>query len=84
MKNLELTADILAKVKEAFTVWTGNASLETTKAALMQAVKPRKTRVSGIHPWLHPTKGWRDFARPRGTNKRRKLIRQGELMVFHR
>ena len=31
--------------------------------------------------WLHPTKGWRGFSRPRGTNKRRKLITQGWLMI---
>jgi hypothetical protein len=30
-------------------------------------------RHSGPHPWLHPTKGWRDNARPRKTNRRRRL-----------
>lgn len=33
------------------------------------------------HPFLHPTKGWRNFARPAGTNRRRKLIHQGWLSV---
>jgi hypothetical protein len=33
------------------------------------------------HPFLHPTKGWRNFARPAGTNRRRKLIPTGFLMV---
>lgn len=33
------------------------------------------------HPFCHPTKGWRYFARPRGTNKRRKLIPQGANLV---
>lgn len=35
------------------------------------------------HPFLHPTKGWRSFARPaKGkSNRRRKLIRMGGLLV---
>ena len=40
--------------------------------------RPKRTH----HPWLHPTKGWRMFSRPRGTNKRRKLVKQGLLCVF--
>lgn len=35
------------------------------------------------HRFLHPTKGWRMFARPRKTNRRRKLIPQGVLLVPH-
>lgn len=33
------------------------------------------------HPFLHPTKGWRNFARSAGTNRRRKLVHQGWLLV---
>lgn len=33
------------------------------------------------HQFIHPTKGWRMFARPGKANSRRKLIRQGMLMV---
>lgn len=33
------------------------------------------------HRFLHPTKGWRQFSRPGKTNRRRKLIRTGVLMV---
>lgn len=33
------------------------------------------------HPFLHPTKGWRSFARPGKANRRRKLIRVGAGMV---
>jgi hypothetical protein len=29
----------------------------------------------------HPTKGFRAFCRPAGTNRRRRLIRTGELML---
>lgn len=33
------------------------------------------------HPFLHPTKGWRSFARPGKANRRRKLIAQGSNLV---
>lgn len=33
------------------------------------------------HPFLHPTKGWRSFARPGKANRRRKLIPTGVGMV---
>lgn len=33
------------------------------------------------HAFLHPTKGWRSFARPGKANRRRRLNRTGFLMV---
>lgn len=48
---------------------------------MLHPPRPEIVRRSA-HPWLHPTKGWRQFARPRKTNRRRKLILQGRLMVF--
>lgn len=44
------------------------------------SMEPKIIRTT--HPWLHPTKGWRHFARPAGTNRRRRLIFQGQLMVL--
>lgn len=48
------------------------------------ATTPAGSRVEMIrtcHPFLHPTKGWRNFARPGKANRRRKLIPTGYLMV---
>lgn len=42
---------------------------------------PEPPKVRTHHAWLHPTKGWRNFARPSGTNRRRRLIHQGALFV---
>jgi len=43
------------------------------------AVEPEVRRTH--HAWLHPRKGWRNFARPAGTNRRRRLIHMGALSV---
>ena len=37
--------------------------------------------IDGLDPWLHPTKGWRRLARPRGTNKRRVLSAEGRIAL---
>lgn len=44
-----------------------------------EPVKPK--RAPRTHRFLHPTKGWRMFARHGKANRRRKLIRQGVLSV---
>lgn len=47
------------------------------KVADTSSAPPRKIRTH--HPWLHPTKGWRMFSRPRKANRgRRKLIPLGK------
>jgi hypothetical protein len=40
---------------------------------MVNPVPEKPSLIGGLDPWLHPTKGWRKFARPRGTNKRRVL-----------
>jgi hypothetical protein len=37
--------------------------------------------VRTCHPWLHPTKGWRQFSRPGKPGQRRRLIPQGVALV---
>jgi hypothetical protein len=34
-----------------------------------------------LHPWLHPTKGWREHARQTKTNRRRKLSAKGRARL---
>lgn len=51
-----------------------------TKTPGVSAPEPPKM-IRTHHPFLHPTKGWRSFARPGKTNRRRKLIHQGALLV---
>lgn len=35
------------------------------------------------HPFLHPTKGWRDHSMHVGTNRRRKLTAAGRALVYN-
>jgi hypothetical protein len=46
-----------------------------------QSTETEVIMIRTAHPFLHPTKGWRRFARPGKANRRRKLIHQGYLMV---
>jgi len=44
-------------------------ALAAANAAALAATKPTRG-----HPWIHPTKGWREHARASKTNRRRKLL----------
>lgn len=78
-------SEIAAAVRDTFKALGQAVSDEAVK--LVQGgdlihPTPTASRRNRPHPWLHPTKGWRNFARPRKTNRRRKLIPQGRLEVF--
>jgi hypothetical protein len=48
-----------------------------------EAIGDRPTKfVRTTHPWLHPTKGWRQFARHGKANRRRKLVPQGQIYIY--
>lgn len=70
------TADVVAEVMKK--IASGHFHVNQLGDLIMA---PRFKVRRKPHKWLHPTKGWRMFARPRGTNKRRKLIPAGACQV---
>jgi hypothetical protein len=68
---------------------TGEATnkKEMAEVILGDMIHELKTKKRNHHPFLHPTKGWRDFARPSkakpgGARRRRKLTEEGRRLVF--
>jgi hypothetical protein len=82
METIEMTDDthIGAMARPVVDLPTELMQMDKKIASALRDDPAPRTRTH--HPWLHPTKGWRMFSRPRGTNKRRKLIPQGLLCVF--
>ena len=77
MKAYEETTRLTPEQFE--TIKTGHFHVtEEKKPTKMKRVKVGRTH----HAFLHPTKGWRKFARPRKTNRRRKLIPMGRFLVM--
>jgi hypothetical protein len=61
---------------------TTQVDIETIPMGDFVTAEPKKpSLISGLDPWLHPTKGWRKFARPRGTNRRRRLSDEARAML---
>jgi hypothetical protein len=66
----KLTPDVIEAVK-SLPDHPGEAKVKALDVALPEVHMPK------IHPWLHPTKGWREKARQTKTNRRRKLSDAG-------
>ena len=83
MKAYEEMAGITPEQFEIIKTGHFHVAEEDTVVKAVDHAAEDKPKRRSHHPWLHPTKGWRQFARPRKTNRRRKLIPVGRLMVFH-
>lgn len=72
MKALDETssAAIEAQLKAAA---SGDISIEEALAAANAAALAQMKPSAAGHPWIHPTKGWREHTQRAGTNRRRKL-----------
>lgn len=84
MKALDTGSGIMKAMADALLAHNAEGGLENVKMQMGgdYLEHDRAARKRNLpHPWLHPTKGWRNFARPSGTNRRRRLIPVGAGMV---